>query len=62
MVVKKTSLESRWKLLATVIFRNQASLAQIKSTFSLFLVLLGLVGTEGLREVASRCARVRLEI
>ena len=34
MVVKKTSLESRWKLQATAIFRNQASLTPIKSTFS----------------------------
>ena len=34
MVVKKTSLESKGKLLATAIFRNQASLAQIKSAFS----------------------------
>ena len=33
MVVEKTSPENRWKLLATAIFRNQASLAQIKSTF-----------------------------
>ena len=58
MVVKKTSLASRWKLLATAIFRNQTLLAQIKSTFSR-VVLLGLVGTEGLREVASRCATAR---
>ena len=34
MVVKKTSLESRCQLLATAIIRSQASLAQIKSTFS----------------------------
>ena len=34
MVVKKTSLESRGELLATAVFKEQASLAQINSTFS----------------------------
>ena len=58
MVVKKTSLEIGWELLATAIFK-QASLGPNQLHIFSVTGTGGLVRTEGLREVASRCATAR---